>query len=70
MTSPVGASGSRGKRAGQPQLGPDVAAMALDPFEHLIDTAPLPGIEHLFQQRMTVGEMPVEAALGHAECLR
>src|SRR5690348_17905968 len=29
----------------------------------------LPGVEHLLQQRAAVGEMPVEAALGHAERL-
>src|SRR6266567_8225137 len=44
--------------------------MALDALEHLICAHPLPGVEHLVEQRVPVGEMPVEAALGHAERLR
>src|SRR5215510_9764037 len=59
-----------GERARQPQPGPGVAALALDAVEHLIDAHPLPAVEHLLQQRPPVGEMPVEAALGHAERLR
>src|SRR5260370_5755036 len=41
--------------------------MALDALEHLIGAHPLPGIEHLVEQRVPLGEMPVEATLGHAE---
>src|SRR6266851_7785431 len=41
--------------------------MALDAVEHLIGAHPLPGVEHLDEQRVPVGEMPVEATLGHAE---
>src|SRR5512140_3102530 len=44
--------------------------MALDALEHLIGAHPLPGVEQLLQQRVPVGEMPVEAAFGHAERLR
>src|SRR6266699_5374930 len=44
--------------------------MALDALEHLIGAHPLPGVEHLAEQRVPAGEMPVEAALGHAERLR
>ncbi len=59
-----------GERACQPQPGPDVAAMALDALDHLVDGLPFPGVEHRLQQRPPVGEMTVEAPLGHAECLR
>src|SRR5260370_657977 len=44
--------------------------MALDALEHLIGAHPLPRVEHLAEQRVPVGEMPVEATLGHAERLR
>src|SRR6266849_4226149 len=44
--------------------------MALDALEHLIGAHPLPRVEHLVEQRGPVGEMPVEATLGHAERLR
>ena len=37
---------------------------------HLVDAHPLPGVEHLLEQRAAVGEVPVEAALGDAERLR
>jgi hypothetical protein len=52
------------------QRRPDVAAVALDALEHLIGAHPLPRVKHLAEQRIPVGEMPVEAALGHAERLR
>src|SRR5215510_7257938 len=58
------------ERARQPQLGPDVAAVALDALEHLIGGLAFPGVEHLLQQRAPVGEVPVEAAFGDAERLR
>src|SRR5215472_13832604 len=44
--------------------------MALDALQHLIGAHPLPRVEHLVEQRVPVGEMPVEATLGHAERLR
>src|ERR1700722_4599089 len=44
--------------------------MTLDALQHLIGAHPLPRVEHLVEQRVPVGEMPVEAALGHAERLR
>src|SRR6516162_4306549 len=53
----------------QPHLGPG-AALALDALEHLIDADPLPGVEHLIEQCVPVGEMPAEAAFGDAERLR
>jgi len=54
----------------QPHLGPGAAALALDALEHLIDADPLPGVEHLIEQCVPVGEMPAEAAFGDAERLR
>src|SRR6266581_8883353 len=44
--------------------------MALDALEYLIGADPLPGVEHLVEQRVPVGEMPVEATLGHTKRLR
>src|SRR5260370_6939797 len=44
--------------------------MALDALEHLIGAHPLPRVEHFAEQRVPVGEVPVEATLGHAERLR
>ena len=67
----MGPSGSRAASAGfLILLSADVAAMALDAVEHLIGAHPLPGVEHLLEQRPPVGEVPIEPALGHAERLR
>jgi 2-oxoisovalerate dehydrogenase E1 component len=54
----------------QPQQ-PDarVAAVTLEPLEHLIGSRSLPGVEHRLEQRAPVGEVPVEAAPGDAEGL-
>src|SRR6185437_11788820 len=62
--------GGEGERARAPYPGPGVAALPLDAFGYLIGAHPLPGIEHLIEQRVPVGEVPVEAAFGHAERLR
>ena len=45
------------------------AALALDALDHLFDGRPLPGVEHLLEQRTAVAEVPVEAAPGDAERL-
>src|SRR5271166_5017547 len=54
---------------GQPtrlaQLDPGVAALAFDALDNLPGAHPLPGVEHLREQRTPVGEVPVEAALAH-----
>jgi hypothetical protein len=47
-----------------------LARASLDALEHLVDGLSFPGVEHLLQQRVPVGEMPVEAALCDAERLR
>src|SRR5207253_3809397 len=52
-----------------PQLGPGVAALALDTLDHLVDARPLPPVEDLLEQRPAVVEVPVEAAPGDAERL-
>jgi len=46
-----------------------VAALAFDPFDHLVDGGPLPRVKHLLKQCAPVGEVPVEAAPGDAERL-
>ena len=46
-----------------------VTAFALDVRDHLVDAHPLPGVEHLAEQRLPAVEVPVEAALGDAEGL-
>src|ERR687896_728898 len=62
--------GGEGQRAGAAGLGPWVAAFALDAVDHLLGAASLPRVEHLLQQRVAIGEVPVEATPGDAERLR
>ena len=49
----------------QPRLG--IAALAFDLLDHLVDADPLPGVEHLVEERSPAVEVPVEAALCDAE---
>src|SRR6185437_14493690 len=53
------------EQAAQP--GPGVASLALDALDHLFGGGPLPGVQHLVEQRAAVAEVPVEAAPGDAE---
>jgi hypothetical protein len=59
-----------GERAGQLYPRPGVAAMPFGAFDHRVGAHPLPGVEHLGEQRVPAGEMPVEPALGDTERLR
>src|SRR5215469_4898475 len=59
--------GGEGKRARPPHPDPHVAALALDMFEGLIGCPALPGVEHLREERVPVGEMTVEATLCDTE---
>ena len=58
---------SQGEQLAQP--GPRVAAAPFDGLDGLVDEALLPGVEQSVEQRLTVGEVVVEAALGDAELL-
>src|SRR5262249_19885921 len=58
------------EHARAPHLVARVATLALDSLEHLVGAAPLPGVEHLLEQRVPVHEVPVEAAARDAELLR
>src|SRR6266496_1685266 len=56
-----------GVREQLPELRAGVATLALKAFDHLVGGRPLPGVEHLGEQRAAVGEVPVEPAPGDAE---
>ena len=48
-------------------LARGVDRLALDARDDVLDHGLLPAVEHLVEQRLAVLEVPVEAALGHAE---
>jgi hypothetical protein len=47
-----------------------MARDALYLLDHGVSHVAFPGVEHLDEQRTSIGEEPIEAALGHPESLR
>ena len=52
------------------QFGSRVGRLALDARDDVLDDGLLPGVEHLVEQRLAIGEVPVEATLGHPQAPR
>ena len=56
-----------GQRACSPQFDPRIAALGFYAVENLVGAHTLPGVEQLVQERASIGEVAIEAALGDAE---
>ena len=56
-----------GEHAGLADLGLGVAALLLHPAQHVVDTRALPRVEQRVEEHLPAGEVPIEAAAGHAE---